>query len=369
MSTNDRTSHLRTAEERATQSGQLLTRIADTVPAYISYVDPDLRYVFVNQTYLDAFGRTATEIEGHLVADVLGPSFPNVSDHLRAALAGEERHFETRMGTLQRERILAVSHIPDRAPDGRICGVIVYGNDITDRKRTEAALLQSEKLAAVGQLASSIAHEINNPLEAITNLLYLARLSATNPDSQRYLETADHELRRVSVIANQTLRFHRQSSSPLAVQASDLFGTVLSIYEGRLHNSGVHVEAEYRATTPIVCFDGDVRQVLNNLVGNAIDAMPKGGHLFLRSHNITHPQTGVSGQVLTVADTGSGMSPETQARIFEAFFTTKGISGTGLGLWVSKEVVERHNGQLSVRSSQSPAAHGTVFRLFLPHAK
>lgn len=341
----------------------LLARINDTIPAYISYIDADLRYVYVNQTYLTAFGRTAALIEGFPVSEVLGPSYENVRDHLEAALRGEEQHFETLMGTVGSERTLNVSHIPDYAPDGSVIGIIVYGDDITDRKRTEAALLQSEKLAAVGRLASSIAHEINNPLEAITNLLYLAQHHVTDSITRTYLELADQELRRVSNIANQTLRFHKQASDPRAISAEDLFSTVLTIYEGRVKNSHIHVEIDHRTTRPIVCFEGDVRQVLNNLVGNAIDAMPRGGRLLIRSHDNAQR----NGTVLTVADTGSGMSQETLAHIFEPFFTTKGIGGTGLGLWVSKEVAARHHGILEVRSSQRPGGSGSVFRLLLPN--
>lgn len=341
----------------------LLTRINDTIPAYISYIDADMRYVYVNQTYLNAFGRSASQIEGFPVAEVLGSSYENVRAHLEAALRGETQHFETLMGTVGSQRTLSVSHIPDYGDDGSIFGIIVYGNDVTDRKRTEAALLQSEKLAAVGRLASSIAHEINNPLEAITNLLYLARHHVTDPQTSTYLELADQELRRVSNIANQTLRFHKQASNPRAISAEALFSTVLTIYEGRIKNSHIDVEIDHRTTRPIVCFEGDVRQVLNNLVGNAIDAMPRGGRLLIRSHENAQR----NGAILTVADTGSGMSPETLAHIFDPFFTTKGIGGTGLGLWVSKEVAGRHQGVLEVRSSERPGSTGSVFRLLLPH--
>ena len=245
----------------------------------------------------------------------------------------------------------------------QIVGVIL---DVTERHMAEAALLQNEKLAAVGRLASSIAHEINNPLESVTNLIYLARQYAKDPEVQRYLDIADQELRRVSVIANQTLRFHKQASNPQAVDAFDLFSTVLSIYEAKLRNAGVTVLTRKRTEKPIVCFEGDIRQVLNNLVGNAIDAMPVGGGLYVRSREGTEWSTNRKGLVLTVADTGCGMSPQVLNRVFEPFFTTKGIGGTGLGLWVSKEVVERHNGTLRIHSSPKNDRCGTVCTLFLP---
>lgn len=250
--------------------------------------------------------------------------------------------------------------------DGKVIFMVPEGRDISQLKRAEGALLQSEKLAAVGRLASSIAHEINNPLEAVTNLIYLAQASKDQAELHRFLKAADHELRRVSVIANQTLRFHKQASSPRAVTAEELFATVLGIYEGRLKNSRIAVEVTHRSVEPVLCFEGDVRQVLNNLVGNAIDAMNGGGRLLIRSHGTTDWRTGRKGVALTVADTGCGMSVEVRKRIFEPFFTTKGMGGTGLGLWVSNEVAMRHKGVLSVRSREQSRGGGTVFRFFLP---
>ena len=354
-----------TIAERTQQHAHLI-RAFDSIPAYIAYVTPDLAYASVNRTYVEAFGRPRESIEGHSVAEVLGPSFEYIRAHLEAALGGESRHFETPMGTVDSRRTLSVSHIPDFDTEGKVLGVTVYGVDVTDRKLTESALMQSEKLAAVGRLASSIAHEINNPLEAVTNLLYLARMDSASATISDYLETADRELRRVSVIANQTLRFHKQASNPRAISAADLFETVLSIYEGRLRNSNIEVLTRFRGG-PVTCFEGDIRQVLNNLVANAIDAMHGlGGRLFIRSHASVDHATGRPGLTLTVADTGHGMSPAVLNSIFDAFYTTKGIGGTGLGLWVSKEVVDRHAGVLHVRSRETSSPCGTVFRLFLP---
>jgi PAS domain S-box-containing protein len=255
---------------------------------------------------------------------------------------------------------------PVRDADGKVVFLVPEARDITELKRAEAALMQSEKLAAVGRLASSIAHEINNPLESVTNLIYLARQYAVDPDAQRFLDTADQEIRRVSIIANQTLRFHKQPSNPQEISCSDLFSSVLGIYEGKLKNANVAVEKRYRAEHPVVCFEGDIRQVLNNLVGNAIDAMPSGGRLLVRSREATHWPSGRKGLALTVADTGTGMDAKVRQKIFDPFFTTKGMSGTGLGLWVSQEIAERHKGALKVRSSQRQGTSGTVFNLFLP---
>ncbi len=245
-----------------------------------------------------------------------------------------------------------------------------YGSteDIQDRKLAEHALLQSEKLAVVGRLASSIAHEINNPLEAVTNLLYLARTSREVPgEVLGYLEAAEAELARVSLITNQTLRFHKQSTRRAAVSCLDLIGGSLSIFRGRLASSGIEVEKRKRACKRVTCFEGEIRQVLNNLIGNAVDACPRtGGRLLLRSRDATDWRTGRKGLVITVADNGAGMSLETQKKVFEPFFTTKEIGGTGLGLWISREIIERHKGQLRMRSSQRPGRSGSTFTVFLP---
>ncbi len=246
----------------------------------------------------------------------------------------------------------------------RIVGINM---DITERKLAEDALIRNEKLAAVGRLAASIAHEINNPLESVTNLLYLAKGSSDLSQAQEYLSTADAELRRVSAITNQTLRFHKQATRPTEMTCESLMDSVLAIYDSRIPGRRIHVERLRRAQRAVLCFEGEIRQVMTNLVGNAIDAMhPKGGRLLLRSREATDWRTGRKGMVVTVADTGPGMSPHVAARAREAFFTTKGLGGTGLGLWISQEIVDRHTGRLLLRSSQRAGHTGTVFTLFLP---
>ncbi|HEY5211608.1 MAG TPA: ATP-binding protein [Acidobacteriaceae bacterium] len=245
-------------------------------------------------------------------------------------------------------------------------GIVTFSRDISNRRKAEAALLLSEKLAVVGRLASSIAHEINNPLEAVTNLIYLARRSNELPEIHGLLDDADSELRRVSVIANQTLRFRKQSSEPVDITCEVLCSSVLAIFEGKIRNAQLSVEKRYRTHKPVKIFEGDIRQVLSNLIGNAVDAMSAGGRLLVRCREATSWRTGQNGWMLTVADTGCGMPPEVLSRVFEPFYTTKGLVGTGLGLWVSKDIVSRHKGTLKIRSSQNEAHRGTVAELFLP---
>ncbi len=357
------------------QNQERFNSIYNTTLEYIGILSPDGILLDCNRASLEFAGNSRADVVGHYFWDC--PWFIHTSgmpDRIRTAVeraaTGQSTRIELALNHPSGETVdFDFSLTPVFGSGGEVIYLVPESRDISELKRAERALIQSEKLAAVGRLATSIAHEINNPLEAVTNLLYLAQDHAVLPEVSEYLKSADQELRRVSAIANQTLRFHRQSSNPQPVQAADLFSTVLSIYEGRLRNSNISVEVSHRAHEPIVCFDGDVRQVLNNLVGNAIDSMSnREGRLIIRSQVATDWPTSRRGIVFTVADTGNGIARKDLQRIFEPFFTTKGIGGTGLGLWVSREVVSRHNGTLKVRSSDVSKRSGTVFRFFLPFA-
>ena len=265
------------------------------------------------------------------------------------------------------QRYLDFIYQPLREANGNVSGIIVLGVDVTDRKMAQDALLRSEKLAAAGLLASSSAHEINNPLEAVTNLLFLATNAAVSPAAKEFLETADNELKRVAAVVTKTLQFHRQYSTPLPVHIDSLMDSTLSLYQSRIVQARIAIERRSRTSPSIACLDGEVRQVLNNLVGNAIDAMTtQGGRLLVRTRSATHCTTGRRGVLVTVADTGPGISRHNLSKIFEPFFSTKGEQGTGLGLWISKEIIERHRGVLRVKSREAETCHGTVFTLFMP---
>ncbi|MBV9671164.1 MAG: PAS domain-containing protein [Acidobacteriales bacterium] len=238
--------------------------------------------------------------------------------------------------------------------------------DVTDRKLAEESLLKAEKIAAVGRLAATISHEINNPLEAVTNLLYLAEISKDLAEAQSFIKTAEHELQRVTDIVTQTLRFHRQSSKPRSARLSELLGSVLKLHQPKLTQANIDVRAVYRADDPVCALDGELRQVFANLVGNAVDAMSKsGGKLTIRLSRAL-PSLGTEGMRVSIADNGHGIAREHLPRLFEAFYTTKGATGSGLGLWVSSEIIAKHHGKIRVRSSRSPHAHGTVFQVIVP---
>ncbi len=255
---------------------------------------------------------------------------------------------------------------PDALPHQRQLAAFLA--DLTLQKKSEELLRRTEKLAVAGRLASAIAHEINNPLEAVTNLLYLIGNTPLRPDAKGYLEQAVQELSRMAQIAVQTLRFHRQSTHRTNTKLSEITEGVLPLFASRIRLLQATVERRFRPGPSPFVYDGEVRQVVANLVGNAVDALGESGRLLLRISPAHHPVTGRAGVTLTVADTGHGMSPATVTRIFEPFFTTRGATGTGLGLWVSLEIVEKHEGSLRVRSRERTPqrAGGTVFRFFLP---
>ncbi len=255
--------------------------------------------------------------------------------------------------------------IPVRDEGGKVVEWFGAASDITARKQAEHALLGAEKLAAVGRLASSIAHEINNPLEAVTNLLYLAEQTA-DPETKRTLETAQQELQRVSQITTNTLGFNRQKARPEPVDVLDTMQSVLDLYRGRFKQAAIKVVLERRDCPPLTGFGGEMRQVFANLIGNALDALGRGGTIQIRIRPVTDWRTGKAGIRITVADNGHGMNAKTKAQVYKPFFTTKEHTGTGLGLWISSEIVHRHNGSMKLRSSDSEGCSGTTFSLLLP---
>jgi PAS domain S-box-containing protein len=318
----------------------------------------------------DMFGYSSAEARGvRLPALILSEADTEKFEGAISTLkGGRELSWETsgrhRNGSMVEISIKLTPHM--EAP-GTLVAFSAIVRDVSRQKLAERALLQSEKLASVGRLASSIAHEINNPLAAVTNLLYLIHLQAETPELKELAETAQEELARVSQITNHTLRFHRQSSKPTNVDLDALIGSVLVLYRARLRNYQIATATAICKGT-LLCHDGELRQIVLNIVGNAIDAMKLGGVLSLRCRLAKDWRTGTDGIRLTIADSGTGMSAATAARIFEPFFTTKGIGGTGLGLWVTDDLVRKNRGKMKLRSSMSDRHHGTVFALFFAHA-
>jgi two-component system, NtrC family, sensor kinase len=238
----------------------------------------------------------------------------------------------------------------------------------TEFDRAASVLRESQKLITLGRLAASIAHEINNPLEAVTNLLYLMGQEQGVSESARgYLALAQRELGRVAQISRQTLNFSRESTNPVGTRIDSVLEEVLTLYSRRIAEKELRVERQYECLDQAVVYPGEMRQVFSNIVVNAVDASSPRGRLRIRirgAHSWTDP--GVRGIRATVGDNGSGIEPEIQRRLGEPFFTTKGQRGTGLGLWVTRSIILRYGGEIHLRSSVAPGRQGTVFSVFLP---
>jgi PAS domain S-box-containing protein len=257
--------------------------------------------------------------------------------------------------------------IPLKNAHGEIMEWFGTASDVTERKRTEDALLRSEKLATLGRLAATIAHEINNPLEAVTNTIYLARVSAEDPASVvRYLDMADGELKRVAHITRQTLGFYRESSAPAAVSVATVLDAAEDLLRAKINAKRASIEKRYDLDRHVAAVPGELRQVFSNLLANSLDAIEEQGAIKFRISKLTCLTNGQPRIRVTVADNGKGIDAATLPRIFEPLFTTKEGTGSGLGLWVSKQIIEKHGGYIRIRSSPRKPRRGTVISIFLP---
>ena len=350
-----------TAQLRATALSEELSALIEASPVGIIRFRQDRTIASWSAAAERLLGWKAEEIIGHPLP--VAPNSTHDWSELVAKLAGGASlvHVETKQVRKDGSIMEAlVSGAPIRNATGsekEFIGVIA---DSTELKLAKEALIRTEKLSAAGRLAASIAHEINNPLEAVTNLLYLARTS--RDQTQEFLAMADEELARVTYLTKQTLGFYRDDGAPSVVDISALVESVLNIYQSKLKGKQMRVVKELRAQTEISTVAGEVRQVLSNLVANAIDAAPGQGVITIRSKLARANGSGVPGIQVTVADNGSGIDAALKAKIWEPFFTTKKDVGTGLGLWVSKQIIEKHGGSIRFRSNQ----HGTLFMVFLP---
>ena len=251
--------------------------------------------------------------------------------------------------------------------EGRATRIVGVLSDVTHRRHTEEAMLRAEKLAVAGRLAASVAHEINNPLEAVANLLYLITLSGSTEEARAHAESALDELLRVSLLTQSTLKFHRQQGTPKITMLSEILEGVLAMFRGRMNAAGIAVKVQVRDEVAIACMPSEVQQIFVNLLGNAIEAMAPQGRLKLRMRPSRDWRNGATeGMRVTFADTGVGMDGATMKRIFEPFFTTKTETGTGLGMWVVAQLIERHSGDIRVWSTPRYGASGTVVSVFLP---
>ncbi len=317
------------------------------------------------------FGYKAEEIVGQSITVIIPPELQDQEKMILAKIRRNERieHFETVRMTKSGVRIdvsLTVSPVKDE--HGAVIGVAKIVRDISENKKLEQTLRTTEKLASVGRLAASVAHEINNPLEALTNLLFLAKRDISDRTKvAQCLEQANQELDRVTHIAAQTLGFYRETSSVSTVDLAKMLEGVLALYARKISSRGIKVTMEYEGKTEVKALAGEIRQVMANLMANSLDAMPNGGSLRLRiSSSHSRNNGNQSGVRVIIADTGSGIQPENMKQIFEPFFTTKKDTGTGLGLWITRAIIQKHGGSIRVRSKPGTSQGGTVFSIFLP---
>lgn len=369
----------RTAAEKALLSSeQRFRHLADAAPLGLLISDASGRLLYANRAaerLLDdpagAIQSGSAALKGLLNEAAKSLSLPGAAGPESKSAPGApfEMHYVTAQGEPIPILVAATILNPEAPlPEQQMAAFLV---DLTEQRRGQEAVRRTEKLAATGRLAASIAHEINNPLEAVTNCLYLMQQMEHHPAARRYLDMAQRELDRVIHITTQTLRFYRQNTRPVETDIHELLETVLVLYEGRMRALGVEPVREFSAIPRVMAYDGEVRQILSNLIGNAIDAMQAGGgKLTLRTALGQDWQTSRKGITITIADSGAGMDRRTMKRIFEPFFSTKGATGTGLGLWVSSEILSKHQGSIHVRSHprtiDGPNGGWTAFRVFLP---
>jgi PAS domain S-box-containing protein len=329
---------------------------------------------------ITSWNRGAERLYGYSPDEVLGSNIsllnpPELTDDIASIMQrvrkGETiHHYETvRMAKNGRRITVSLTVSPIFNAAGEITGASAVARDVTELKRNQETLRNSEKMAVLGRISASIAHEINNPLEALTNLTYLlATDPRLHPQLKPLVQTAQQELDRVSYIVKSTLGFYRQASRPLEVNVVELLNSVLALFRQRVRTSGVRIMKRFEAPGIVPGFPADLRQVFANLVGNALDVLPQGGILILHVRNTMDWHTHEHGVRVVIADNASGIGRDIQPRLFQPFFTTKQERGTGLGLWVSRSIVEKHHGSIRLYSSTGKH-HGTVFSVFLPCAQ
>jgi PAS domain S-box-containing protein len=345
-----------------------LTDFLENAIVGMHWVAADGTILWANKAELSMLGYQREEYVGHHIAEfhadpkVIAEILQRLGRH--EELHGTESTLRCKDGSIRHVRI----HSNVFSQNGKFIHTRCFTVDVSEQKKLERSLIISEKLASVGRLAGTVAHEINNPLEAITNLLFLAKRDIEDrTKAERHLQLAIHELERVSHISRQTLGFCRENSSPAAIEISKMLDELLFMYSRKLEVRKIRVEKHYDEAARITGLDNEIRQVFSNLIANAVDAMPSGGRLVVKSSRSREwNNAGLPGVRVTVADTGVGIPSESLKNLFNPFYTTKKDVGTGLGLWLVRGTISRHKGMIHVRSKVVPGRGGTAFSVFLP---
>jgi PAS domain S-box-containing protein len=321
-----------------------------------------------NQAAYRMFGYTAEEIIGQSILLLIPEELHSEESEILRKLAAGERieHYETTRVKKNGDTVeVALTISPVRDATGQVIGTSKIARDITARKQMERLLIQSEKLAATGRMAATVAHEINNPLESVMNLIFLAREnSSVDSKARGYLQTAEEEIERVSHIARQTLGFYRDTGRPVEVLPHELIQDVLAVYQTKLRGRDISVECQFDGCQPIAAKKGELIQVFSNILANSIDAMPHGG--LLRVGVTEKSDAEIPGVQIIFHDRGIGIESEDLERVFEPFFSTKGNLGNGIGLWIAKQLIESHGGEITMTSSTNNGSSGTTVLISLP---
>ncbi|GAC1649987.1 MAG: response regulator [Acidobacteriaceae bacterium] len=353
---------LRKAEALSSLSARQWQSTFDGLSDGLALADSDGTIVRVNRAFATLLRMVPSDAEGKPLEEVFQAKFhvalPQFLEQ-RDSDSGNEVVFDSQWFRVRYELIQ-----PDPLRAG---GSILLLTDITDHKKLRETLRMSERLAATGRLAHTIAHEINNPLEAMTNLLYIVeRDPSLSETTHSYVQQASVELERISQITKQILAFHRDSRRPIPTKVDDMLDGVLAMFRAPILSNRIEIKKRYRCSRPVCVHPGEMRQAFGNLISNAVDAMAtQGGTLTVHCFNGID-RDDISGVHIVFCDSGPGIPSAAQARIFDAFYTTKELKGSGLGLWLTAEVVAKHQGHIRVRSRTEGPHRGTIFDVFLP---
>lgn len=350
------------------ESERQFRNLADSLPQQAWSADADGVIVWFNKRWYDFSGVSDALTTANAYVEIVDPHvLPRVMENwLQSVKTGQQ--FEMVVPLRGKDgvyREFLILGVPVKDNTGKIVRWFGTNTDVTEQRRSEEALRRTEKLAATGRLAASIAHEINNPLEALTNLVYLAR---KNPEkSESYLAMADQELDHIAEITKHTLGFYRDTTTPARVDISSVLREVLELYSRKLQFKNIEVKERYLPGTTTLGYPGELRQIFANLIANAIEAMEDNGHLKIKASPVGNGASGnASGVRVSLMDDGCGIDSSQMKKIFEPFYTTKKDVGTGLGLWLTQNLVTKHNGRIQVRSRVDHGKSCTVFSVFLP---
>ena len=344
--------------------------LANSIPQLAWMANPDGSVFWLNQRWHDYTGMSVEDMaekgwKAIVDADHVDQVFHSMQHSWSTGQPWQDT-FQLR-GQEGTYRWFLSRALPIRDASGHIVRWFGTSTDITDQKQAEEALVKAERLAAMGRLAGIIAHEINNPLEAISNAFYLLRdHPSLDEEARYYAQLAGQELTRLAHITKQTLSFYRESQQSTEVCLSEVLDSVLELQSRRLQLNGIALDKRFRTTGIIQGFSVELRQVFLNIIGNAVQAMPEGGRLRIRLSQSSERQSGREGIRVSICDTGVGIRPRDAKRIFEPFFSTKQAKGTGLGLWISKGIIQKYDGSIRFRSMRLNGSYGTCFSVFIP---